>query len=77
MQSLRNVWIGGYSAGAHLVSNLLQAEWYNHLNPELKGRLQGVVLISGLYDLTTLLPLDFELNRVLHLDRLVFTFHVG
>lgn len=70
MMSLRNVWIGGHSAGGHLVSNLLQAEWYNSLRPELKGRIQGVVLISGVYDL---IPITFlELNSVLHLDRLVF-----
>lgn len=72
---IRNVWIGGHSAGAHLVSNLLQAEWYNLLNPKLKGRFKGVVLISGLYDLTLFLSL--EINSVLHLDRLVFASYVG
>lgn len=75
MLFLRNVWFGGHSAGGHLVSELLQAKWYNSLNLELKGRFQGVVLISGLFDLTPFLSL--EINSVLQLTRLVFAFYVG
>ncbi|XP_054272272.1 kynurenine formamidase [Macrosteles quadrilineatus] len=63
----RGVWFGGHSAGAHLASFLLQSDWFYSLEPQLSCRMKGLVLISGIYDLT---PLIYTSNNdALQLDR--------
>lgn len=65
----RDVWFGGHSAGAHLWASLLEADWFNILHPDLKSRMKGVVLISGIYDITPLIYTS--INDTLGLDRYV------
>ncbi|AWB06718.1 alpha/beta hydrolase (plasmid) [Azospirillum humicireducens] len=54
----------GHSAGGHLVSRLACAD--APLPPEVQGRVEHVVSISGLHDLRPLL--NTRMNATLHLD---------
>ncbi|XP_069690926.1 kynurenine formamidase isoform X2 [Periplaneta americana] len=51
----RSVWFAGHSAGAHLVSMLLFSGWLNQLDDRRRNLVKGLVLISGVYDLTPLI----------------------
>ena len=68
MDSYRNVWISGHSAGAHLASSILyDTLWLGKMmKNEYLNLLKGIVLIGGVYNLNPLLdtnivtPLKFS-----------------
>ncbi|KAG8238716.1 hypothetical protein J437_LFUL015273 [Ladona fulva] len=51
----KSVWFAGHSAGAHLCSTLLARDWIESLQTNQRDLLKGLVLISGVYDLTPLI----------------------
>ncbi|XP_026675592.1 kynurenine formamidase [Ceratina calcarata] len=65
----RNVWVAGHSAGAHLaVSLLYDKQWLDEMKKqEYLHLLKGVVLISGVYNLTPLV--DTSYNTALKLTK--------
>lgn len=59
--SIRNIWLGGHSAGAHLAASMI--------HPEVNEKIgvKGFILISGVFDLRPLL--DTSINKPLNLNK--------
>lgn len=64
-RSCKRVVIGGHSAGAHLAAMLLHSSWARN-EPHIQ-LVQGLVHISGVFDLTPLV--NTYVNQPLNLDR--------
>lgn len=60
LSGVRSVWIGGHSAGAHLASSLLDEEWYPNLPCSLQNIFKGLILISGIFDLTPIIQTEYN-----------------
>lgn len=56
------IYVGGHSAGAHLAATLLNARFNSSLTDAERRKLAGLVLISGVFDLTPLLSTDVNFN---------------
>ncbi|XP_046403132.1 kynurenine formamidase isoform X3 [Ischnura elegans] len=63
----KSVWFSGHSAGGHLSAMLLSRAWMDSLSATHKVLLKGLILISGVYDLTPLLPI--YVNEPLEMTR--------
>lgn len=63
------MWLVGHSAGAHLASSLLCPTFQQTLSPDQKITLKGMVLISGIYDVSPLI--HTSINEPLQLTRYV------
>lgn len=64
----RGVWFGGHSAGAHLASQLLEDDYLNNLIDKRKKIFKGLVLISGMYDLSPIIHIT-DVQEKLKLTR--------
>lgn len=74
MNSRRNVWIVGHSAGAHLAASILHDElWQDEMTERSYfNLLKGIVLIGGIFNLKHLL--DTTIIAPLKLTKLVSVF---
>lgn len=59
--SIRNIWLGGHSAGAHLAASMIHSEVYENVG------INGFILISGIFDLNPLLKTT--INNALKLNK--------
>ncbi len=60
----KNIVISGHSAGAHLVSQMINIDWKNYNLP--KNLFKGAALISGIYN--TEIVLDLSINKEIMLS---------
>ncbi|KAG8298520.1 hypothetical protein J6590_013697 [Homalodisca vitripennis] len=67
-EKTKDVWFGGHSSGAHLAASLLEPDWFNSLEPCLRRMVRGMVLISGIFDVTPLMETSFNENLRLTLE---------
>lgn len=58
---IRNVWLGGHSAGAHLAASMIHPKVHKKIN------IKGFILISGIFDLNPLL--ETSINDALKLTK--------
>ncbi|XP_075228134.1 kynurenine formamidase [Lycorma delicatula] len=61
------VWFGGHSAGAHLTAQLFNDDYLSTLKDNHKKIFKGLILISGIYDLTPII--NTSVNEVLNLTK--------
>lgn len=62
-----NVYIGGHSAGAHLAALMLHTDFHKKFSLDFsQNRLKGLILVSGVYDLTPLIKTNE--NAALKMD---------
>jgi acetyl esterase/lipase len=58
---IRNIWLGGHSAGAHLAASMIHPAVHEHFS------IKGFILISGIFDLSPLL--ETTINIPLKLNK--------
>jgi len=58
---IRNIWLGGHSAGAHLAASMINPNVYGNVD------IKGFILISGVYDLNPLM--ETSMNDILKLNK--------
>jgi len=63
----KKVWFSGHSAGAHLCAMVLSSSWFTGLPQKSSLVVQGVVHLSGIYNLTPILATS--VNTVLRMTK--------
>ena len=62
-----NIYIGGHSAGGHLASLMLHTDFCKKFSLDIsQNRIKGLILVSGIYDLTPLIKTNE--NKALKMD---------
>lgn len=61
MFTIRNIWLGGHSAGAHLAASMIHPEVHENVG------INGFILISGIFYLNPLM--ETTINKALKLNK--------